>query len=508
MEQIKKDEISNIINEYKLFKKNNMDILSLGDELDEAIYVINKNGLIVEINKKYEDVAGLKKEELIGLNMKDIWVEQIYNSEEKFIRLNNSKKKLPRMVTIAEKKSELTETVPRSVGLLVLEEKRKFSVITRIRRQNSTVIITGIPYFNEIGEIEYVVTVIRDASEFIDLKEKLDEFEYDKEIYINELKYLRKSQFSDDLVGSHEGLEKVKQYIQQVAKTDITVLITGETGAGKEVVAKEIYKNSLRNNGPYIKVNCAAIPENLLESELFGYEKGAFTGAQQKNKLGLFQMANHGTILLDEIGEMPLLLQSKLLRVIQDKEITRVGGTTPIKIDVRIIAATNQNLEGQIEKGAFRKDLYYRLNVFPIKVLPLRERKDDISTLIYYFLERANKRYNIDKIFGNEAIEEFELYNWPGNVRELENIIERLAVINNNKIITRREVATALGTDTFVSGAIEDNLTLKEAVRELEKNIIEKALKKYKTTYKAADALGVNQSTIVKKAKLLGIKKW
>ncbi|MCM8711236.1 sigma 54-interacting transcriptional regulator [Clostridium sp. SYSU_GA19001] len=510
IEKNKKDkkDFAKIIEKYHAYKSNKMNLLSVADEVSDSIYVVDKNGVFIDANKNFEKIVGMKKKELIGMNMNEVWDKIIYTSEEAFIEIN-PENKMPIMALISgNMKKGLKGKKPKPVGLIALEEKRKVSVITRILRRNMTVIMTGIPFFDENKEIEWVITVIRDISQFMQLEEKLEIFENSKEAYINELKYLRKSQMETELIGESREIEEIKRYIQKVSKTDVTVLITGETGAGKEVVAREIYKNSLRKDGPYIKINCAAIPEMLLESELFGYEKGAFTGAQHKEKLGLFEVANGGTILLDEIGEMPIMLQAKLLRVLQDKEFLRVGGTTPVKVDVRVIAATNQNLFEQIKKGLFRQDLYFRLNVFPINLLPLRQRKEDIKVLAYYFLNKSNKKYNRNKKFEKNAVVELESYNWPGNVRELQNIIDRLVLINEEEVITENHVISVLGKNTELYGVSGNNLNLKESVNMLEKNIIEKALKKYGSTYKAAEVLGIKQSTVVKKAKVLGIKNW
>jgi len=492
----------------ELYKKAKLDIFAIANALCDGIYVIDNTGKVIDANKTFMDIVGLKGVDLIGKHMQMIWDEKIYRDEEAFVILDHEDK-LPSMALINGIHSKKFKAkVPEPVGLMVLKEKKEISVITRIARRKKTVIMTGIPFFDEYGEVEFVVTAIRDVSEFIKLKERLEVLESDKELYINELKYLRESQMQVDLIGNTVGINMIIGTIRQVASTDVTVLITGETGVGKEVVAREIYKNSGRKNGPYIKVNCAAIPENLLESELFGYEKGAFTGAGPKNKLGLFHMANNGTILLDEIGEMPIKLQSKLLRALQEKEITRVGGTSSIKVDVRVIAATNQNLQEQVKKGLFREDLYYRLNVFPIKILPLRERKEDILTLSRHFVDKFNKKYNKNKKVEKGAVEALEHYRWPGNIRELENIIERLMVISDKSLITREDVVSALGNEAFSEDFVyNDNTTLKEAVNLLEKNMIEKALKRCGSTYKAANVLGITQSAVVKKAKALGIKK-
>jgi transcriptional regulator with PAS, ATPase and Fis domain len=303
------------------------------------------------------------------------------------------------------------------------------------------------------------------------------------EKYLSELNYLRNKYKEDEnIVGESANIKKLKELIGYISKTDTTVLITGETGCGKEVFAREVHKRSNRANLPYVKVNCAAIPENLIESELFGYEKGAFTGALNKNKLGMFEVANGGTILLDEIGEMPLNLQSKLLRVLQEKEIMRIGATKSIKLDVRVIAATNQDLPPS-----------------------LRERRDDISLLAYRFLEKFNIKYGKEKSFDNTAMQALEFYEWPGNVRELENVIERLVVVGDNSYITYEDITTVLGKDKIEAGLINSKLTLKEAVDRLERELIENALRKYGSTYKAANVLGVTQPTVFRKAKALGV---
>ena len=495
-------------NIYKKYEKYKADIFAIINALYDGIYILDNNGIVVDANKAYMELLGIKESELIGKPMNTIWEKKIYNEEEAFIILDH-KEQMPSMAVINELDNKKLKTkVPKSVGLMALEEKKEISVVTRIARRKKTVIMTGIPLFHEDGEVDFVVTGIRDISEFIKLKEKLEAVESDRELYINELKYLRKNQMQTDLVGKTIGMEQIRKNIKQVAKTDVTVLITGETGVGKEVVAREVYLNSQRKCAPYIKVNCAAIPESLFESELFGYEKGAFTGAASKEKLGLFEMANNGTILLDEIGEMPLKLQSKLLRVLQEKELTRIGGAKTIKIDVRVIAATNKNLQEQVKEGSFREDLYYRLNVFQINILPLRERKEDILILSSHFVEKLNKKHSKFINIEDDALEALKFYNWPGNIRELENIIERLVVINDKSLITREDVISALGNEVFSEEVVyNENITLKEAVNLLEKNIIEKALKKYGSTYKAAKVLGITQSAVVKKAKVLGIKR-
>lgn len=244
---------------------------------------------------------------------------------------------------------------------------------------------------------------MRNLTELIRLKEELEETERKKRQYKEELQSLKRDRLENSFLGNDPSILRVRELIDYVAQTDATVLITRETGAGKEVVAREIFRKSKRKNGPYVKVNCSAIPENLLESELFGYVKGAFTGADNKDKKGLFEIANHGTILLDEIWDMPMKLQTKLLRVLQERELTRVGGTESIKIDARVIVSTNEKLEELIRQNRFRADLFYRLNVFPIKLPSLRERREDIPDLAAAFLAKFNLLYNKNKSFSSSA---------------------------------------------------------------------------------------------------------
>ncbi|MGB9744934.1 MAG: sigma-54 interaction domain-containing protein, partial [Desulfurella sp.] len=249
-----------------------------------------------------------------------------------------------------------------------------------------------------------------------------------------------KTTYDGDYVFKSEKMQKILQLIKKVANTDATVLLSGETGTGKEVVAKLIHASSNRSKQPFISVNCASIPSNLLESELFGYEKGAFSGAVKTYK-GKFEQANGGTLLLDEISEMPLELQAKLLRVLQEKVVDKLGSTESVKIDVRIICTTNRNLAEQVKNGSFREDLFYRINVFPIFLSPLRERREDIPDLINFFIKKYSNKFkkNINGI-SNNALEILLNYNWPGNVRELENTIERAIILSKGALIDKEDI--------------------------------------------------------------------
>ena len=311
--------------------------------------------------------------------------------------------------------------------------------------------------------------------------------------------------FFPDIIGESLAVRGLLGLIKKVAPTDSTVLILGESGTGKELVAISIFENSERKNKPFIKLNCAAIPEELLESELFGHEKGAFTGAT-KFKPGKFDMAHRGTIFLDEIGDMPLNLQSKILRVIQEKEFYRVGGSRTIKVDVRFIASTNQNLEKMVQEGRFREDLYYRLNVFTLHMPPLRERKEDIPLLVDYFLQNLPNKVEISSL----ALQMLMAFAWPGNIRELENIIESAAVIAENGYIEPAQLPAKI-TGLFNNSetnkiSLPVNLPLDDRLNEIEKSMIIEALRKTGgVQVRATELLGINQRSLWHRIKKHGI---
>ncbi|GIX41792.1 MAG: sigma-54-dependent Fis family transcriptional regulator [Leptospiraceae bacterium] len=311
----------------------------------------------------------------------------------------------------------------------------------------------------------------------------------------------------DELIGTSEQILKVKQAIAQAAKTNARVFIYGENGTGKELVARMIYKNSQRKDKPFVDINCAAIPEELIESELFGHEKGAFTGAIER-RIGKFEQANGGTLFLDEICDMSLSTQAKVLRVIEEQQLTRVGGTEKIAIDVRIIAATNIDPLQAIKEGKFREDLYYRLNVIPIIMPPLRERVADIPLLLDYFLKKTIDTNKLKpKVFTPAAIELLTQYDWPGNVRELKNVVERLAILTDSSKIDVDNVRESLFNFTYDREDDFPGLDLRSARREFEKNYIIKALKQFdKNISKTAKFLGMERTHLHKKIKSLNIK--
>jgi transcriptional regulator with PAS, ATPase and Fis domain len=304
------------------------------------------------------------------------------------------------------------------------------------------------------------------------------------------------------LIGEHPLMQKIHAMVHRVARTDATVLITGESGTGKELVARAVHNVSLRANHPFVPVNCAAIPQELLESELFGHVRGAFTGASS-SRVGMFQLADGGTILLDEVAEMPVSLQAKLLRVLQSKEIRSVGADRELAIDARVIASTNKDLAKEVEKGAFREDLFYRLQVIPIHLPPLRARRSDIPTLVHHFLERSNKKYSRTVEIAPEAMIYLWEYDWPGNVRELENLVERLVILSENHRIGPEDlpphVRSFISEKKIPHPVLNDrDLNLRHALEQFKSRIIDEALRRTngnKTA--AAQLLGLKRTTLV-----------
>jgi len=382
------------------------------DSMPGLAYIFSKDGHLVAWNKMAEEILGYSAEELGG----EVTPEFAQESDREKLR------------------TAFIETLVKGSGSLeytiVTKSGKKIPVLTRARACE----IQGEVYLIGLAiDISDLVSARAKNIELMDEITKLNELLRAENVYLKE--QIRTDSHQFEIVGESESLKYVLFRIQQVASTDVSVLIYGETGTGKELVARAIHKNSKRSKKPFIKINCASIPENLIESELFGHEKGAFTSAFEK-RIGRFELANGGSIFLDEIGELPVSLQSKLLNVLQQGEFERIGSSKTIKTNVRVIAATNKILEEEIKKGNFRNDLYYRLNVFPISIAPLRERKSDIVPLAEYYTRIYSERFGkLIKAISKKSIKQMMDYAWPGNVRELENVIERAIITSQNKIL-------------------------------------------------------------------------
>lgn len=464
--------------QYDSFKELNIDINAIFESSYDVIYVSDASGKTLRVSSACKRLWGKEVEELIGKDVRELEKEGVYNP---------------------------------SITRMVLESKEKINTI-QTTKTGKRLLVSGTPITDEKGNLIRVVNVSRDITELSKLQAEIDDMKVLIEGYKRELRELKnKNDVPEEVIYKSKEMEKVVHLSNRVAEVDSTVLINGESGVGKEVIANIIHKNSHRSDLPFLKINCGAIPEALLESELFGYEKGSFTGANREGKLGIFEYANGGTLFLDEIGEMPFSLQVKMLRVLQEQEITRIGGKKPIKIDVRIIAATNRDLKEEVKNGRFREDLYYRLNVFPIYIPPLRKRREDIIPLIFYFVKKYNQHYLLNKTLDSRVLEVLQGLDWPGNIRELQNIIERLMVISDGNEITLEFIPDdVLNPDTidYKGKVVEvhEILPLKECIHLAEQELLTLAKIKYSTTVEIAKELDVDQSTISRKLKKLNTK--
>ena len=389
-----------------------------------------------------------------------------------------------------------------SAILEALQTRQQVSKVCNNPRTCLTVLATATPVFNEAGDIQYIFNNVRDITALNEMRESLQDKDEIIRQQNSQLETMRLRLGVGTIIANSKAFTQVVELARRAATFDgATVLILGESGTGKEVISELIVNTSPRKDKPYLQINCGAIPENLIESELFGYEKGAFTGADAKGRKGLFEAANGGTVFLDEIGDLPLHMQVKLLRVLQQKRIVRVGGTETVNLDVRIIAATNKDLKQMVKEGRFREDLYYRLNVVPIEIPPLRDRKEDILPLVNHFLTVANRKYHTNKSIYSDTIDVLESYSWPGNVRELENLMENLVITTPGDIIRRENLSERLKFSTEDHCFTEDKevITLKETVERAEYMAIQNAIRQCGSIRKAAVALGVDPSTIVRK---------
>ncbi len=423
------------------------------DNVANGIYIVDGKGVTVRVNKTFEEMSGFTNDELVGRSLYDLVGPDNYFSG--------------------------------SASLLVIE-KRMPVTATYSTRTGRKLLVKGRPVFDDQGGIRYIINTIWDLT-VVQYSKKIDA-DTARTQMLNE----------EDIVTCSQNMSDVIDLALRVAGTDSTILLTGESGVGKSLLAKVIHRASERRHKPLLQINCAAIPESLIEAELFGYESGAFTGADRKGKAGLFEQADGGTIFLDEITEIPLHLQSKLLGVIQDKAFHKIGGRGEQSVDVRIIAATNRDLSAQVTLGRFREDLYYRLNVVPVQIPPLRERQEDIPLLIRYFTDHYNRRYNSYRRFSERLTEKMMSLPWKGNIRELENVVERMIVTS-----TASEINSLGPIDSHSAAETAENKTLIDLIQEYEDTLLIQALKEYGTTRKIATHFGLSQPTVSRKVKSL-----
>jgi len=423
------------------------------DNVYNGIYIVDGSGVTVAVNRTFEEMSGLSHAELAGRSLYDM---------------------------VGEGK-----TFSGSASLLVIKHKRPVTA-TYSTSTGRKLLVKGRPVFDSNGEITYIINTIWD----------LTVVQYSHQIDADTARARLLSE--EDLVTCSEQMMTVVDLSLRVAATDSTLLLSGESGVGKSLLARTIHRASGRKQQPLMQINCAAIPETLIEAELFGYEGGAFTGANSKGKAGLLEMAEAGTVFLDEISELPYHLQSKLLGVLQDKQFFRVGGRQIQQVDVRLIAASNKDLATLVADGRFREDLYYRLNVVPIHLPPLRERREDIPALIEYFTDKYNRKYNSYKKFTENLVQQMINMPWKGNIRELENLIERSIVTSPGDLISP-ETALIPG----LAQGLTAGMQLKQMLGEYEKEILLRARRQYGTTRKIAMALGISQASAARKLKNL-----
>lgn len=477
------------------FHSLNIDLCTILDALEDPIHIIDTDGILVFANLAWEKLIGLPRESAVGLYINDA----ISRGNQGFY-FSIEKDEDSRAAQFTHFDQKLFD----SIALTALEKRKRVSMFAYSSSKNRFM-LTSIPLYKG-DRLQYVLTWCRDLTNFSQLCDDLQSAIEKNKLISEELEFYHKMTTSQNMIGKCPQMIALMKTVEYVAGTDATVLITGESGVGKEVLTNEIYQRSGRKGKPFIRVNCASIPESLMESELFGYERGAFTGAV-KSKPGMFELANHGTLLLDEVGELPRALQPKLLRALQEREIIRVGGISTIPVDVRLIAATNQDLEAMVEGGTFRRDLYYRLNLIPLHIPPLRERGDDIPLLAVHFLEKFNAKYGKKKELTDEAMQIMKEYPWPGNIREMENLLERLVIIGEEHWLTAPRLMAILENGDGAALRLDPSgASLKDMVADYEKKLLKEALTRYGTTYKTAQALNTSQPTVARKAKLYGLE--
>ncbi len=463
-------EIQTVRNELRKTKDDLNVLDTMLNEAYEAIVIVDKDGYITKFNRAYEKFLGLKEKEVLGEHVTDV--------------IENTRM------------HKVVKTGKKEIGHLQKIQGNEM-VCSRIPIKKDEEIVGA------IGKV-----LFKDVKELSALAQKLEGLENQLNHYKNEIKRLEEAKYSfDNILTQNKKMEYLKKLAKEASESSSTVLIQGESGTGKELFAHAIHKASYRKYGAFIRVNCAAIPENLLESELFGYEAGAFTGAKEEGKPGKFELAQEGTIFLDEIGTMPMEMQVKLLRVLQEREVQRIGSNQTIELDVRVIAATNEKLEEEVNKENFRKDLYYRLNVIKLRIPPLRERRDDIPLLARSIITDLAQELDLEpKELADETIELMQGYDWPGNVRELRNFIERCLNLASGTVILPKHLPAVIN-EQQADQPVEENYNFNLAECDLDQIIAQSEIKAIKKALaevngnktEAAELLGIHRTSLYQK---------
>ena len=462
-------------------RESNEILKSIIEYSSDGLFVVNSEGIVIEVNKAYEEMTGISKKEVLHRDITDLVSSQYFD---------------------------------KSAASIALETKTKTTIIQQIKQQKYFV-VTANPILDRHQEVTMVVTSVRDISYLFHLQKQLLDSPHSSE-NTSDIPYNQKDFF---IIYKSPQMKMIYQKIEQISPFPTNILITGDSGTGKEVLANLIHQLSAKPNQPFIKVNCAAIPNELFESEMFGYTGGSFTGAKKEGKPGFFEQANNGTILLDEIGEIPIQFQVKLLRVLQEKSITPIGSTKPIKLSFRLICSTNQNLEKLIQEKKFRLDLWYRINVVHLRIPPLKFRKEDIPPLVDQFKKEFCNKYKLTKEILPETMNTLMEYNWPGNVRELRNVMEYAIISTLSTHIAPSDLpdnvkenwnfeSLLLSDDELPSYSPEsppNEMSLKSAIEYYEKEIILRALKSTTSIRSAAKILKTDHSSLIRKMRRLNI---
>jgi len=479
-----KDRIASLESE---IERKESELKEIGDTLDaiynassESIWVCDGKGTVLSVNKATEKLLGVPAYELIGMSTEALVAEGLMDQ---------------------------------SVTQKVLKSRSQVSIMQDIPKIGKQLLVTGTPVFEENGEVSMVIVNERDLTQLNRLKEELEEVKEESSRYREELTQSSLNELhSQDIVAQSTEMRDVLITCNKLASVDVSnILILGESGTGKGLIAKYIHNSNPRLTGPFVKINCAAVPENLLEAELFGYDKGAFTGAGDKGKIGLFEMAQDGTLFLDEIGDMPFSLQAKLLHCLEESEIMHIGGLQPIAVNCNVIAATNVDLAEKARQGVFRKDLFYRLNTFLITLPPLRSRPEDILELTLLFLKKYNKEYNLSRKVTAAELKKLQNYSFPGNIRELKNSIKRSMIMASQDTLQAivdydRDESPALqqSAKALDAGGGGDDRPIpagdfNERIAAVEKQILLEALEQYRTTRDLAASLNMTPSQAYRK---------
>ncbi len=458
-------------------QKLHIQLKAIFQSSSDGIWLCDGQGSVLDINRASEKLNGIQSSDVVGKTVACLVQDGLFEE---------------------------------SVTLEVIHTRRQVSILQKAKQTDKTLLVTGTPVFDDKGDIFLIVVNERDITQLNALKEKLDQTSMETEKIKDELVELSMLELKkQEIIAENREMRQVLRIALKLARLEASnILVLGESGTGKGLLAKFIHKNSRRSKMPFVQINCAALPENLLEAELFGYEKGAFTGAGEHGKAGLFELADGGTLFLDEIGDLPLPLQAKLLKYLDDQEVMRLGAVRSKHVDCTVIAATNVDLEMNVKKRGFRQDLFYRLNTFTIRIPPLRQRPEDIFELTTYFLKKDNETYGLKRRILHEGMDILHAYPFPGNVRELKNILKKAVVMSEHDILDPFLIRQIQGTGNAVGKIVASrNLSdgLSQSLHAVEKEILEQALSRGRSTRQVASLLGISQPTVVRKLKKHGL---